>query len=325
MEIIRAAIFLVFSIALMTGSAGAVSPTAAPLEQLHNFDNNAKNDGSHEIDKLPSHQPISVSIVRSAEDERRLSESDHAELTKESNDKLVAYSTVALAVVTLFLAIWTGLLWKATVRLGRDAKETSERQSQEMQKSITEATRAATAMEAVAEAAGVSARASTDSVATLKEVTAKQMRAYLSVVMNGGTFQERDKGFYFGINPVLANTGNTPAHNIRYWAKAAVYNFPLPDNFDFPDGEDSVVTSFALGPHQNVVLNARLPDFVDDGDVQAIKAGINKRIYIWGKVSYVDVFGQERFTRFSHNIYWFGPAGAERWGGTYCSPFSEST
>ena len=318
----RAAIVLVSAISCLSSAAG---PASAAVEQSHGTASDAKGDDVHAEDKSLFRQPISVSIVRSAEDERRLADADHEELTKESNDELVAYSTVALAIVTLALAVWTALLWKATVRLGRDAKETSARQSVEMQNSISEATRAAAAMEAVAAAAAVSARASTDSVATLKEVTAKQMRAYLSVVMNGGFFQERDKGFYFGINPMLVNSGNTPAHNIRYWAKVAVFDFPLPDNFDFPDSEDSVVTSFALGPHQNVVLNARLPDFVDDGEAREIKSGKNKRIYIWGKVSYVDVFGQERFTQFSHNLNWFGPAGAERWGGTYCSPFSEST
>ncbi|WP_211625873.1 hypothetical protein [Paraburkholderia domus] len=322
MKTMRAAIVLACAISCLSGVAAAAS---AAVEQSHGAASTAKDDGHHEVDRSPSQEPISVSIVRSEEDERRLAEGDQAEVTKESNDRLVAYSTVALAVVTLFLAIWTGLLWKATVRLGRDAKETSERQSQEMQKSIAEATRAATAMEGVAVAAGVSARASTESVATLKEVTAKQMRAYLSVVMNGGSFQERDKEIRFGINPILVNSGNTPAHRIRYWAKAGVYDFPLPDNFDFPDGEDSVVTSFALGPHQSVVLNAGLAGLVADDEAELIVTGRHKRIYIWGKVSYVDVFGQERFTQFSHNIFWVGPPREGRWGGTYCSPFSEST
>jgi hypothetical protein len=322
MKTMRAAIILVCVISCLSSVAGVAS---AAVEQSHGAASTAKGDGRHEADKLLFQQPISVSIVRSAEDERRLADGDHKELAKESNDKLVAYSTVALAVVTLALAVWTALLWKATVRLGRDAKETSERQSEEMQRSIAEATRAAAAMEAVARSAAMSANVGAESVATLKEVTAKQMRAYLSVIMNGGVFQEKDKGFRFEIKPVLANTGNTPAHKIRYWAKIAVFDSPLPDNFDFPDGDDVVVSSFALGPHQNVVLNAIMPDLLDDDEALEVKAGKNKRLYIWGKVSYVDVFEQERFTKFSHSIFWFGPAGAEVWGGTYCSPFSEST
>lgn len=164
MKMMRAATILVCAISCLSGAAGAA------VEQAHGAASTAKGDGRHEVDKPPFQQPISVSIVRSPEDERRLADGDHKEAAKESNDKLVAYSTVALAVVTLALAVWTGLLWKATVRLGRDAKETSERQSEEMQRSIAEATRAATAMEAVALAAGVSARASTDSVATLKKL-----------------------------------------------------------------------------------------------------------------------------------------------------------
>jgi hypothetical protein len=190
MKMMRAAIVMVCAI-------GCLSNIAAAAEQSHGAASAANTDGRHAVDKSLLQQPISVSIVRSADDERRLADGDHEELAKESNDKLVAYSTVALALVTLTLAIWTGLLWYATVRLGRDAKETSERQSGEMQRSIVEATRAATAMESVAVAAAVSARASTENAATLKEVTAKQMRAYLSVVMNGGVFQERDKGYYF--------------------------------------------------------------------------------------------------------------------------------
>ena len=323
MKMMRAEIILVCAISCLSSAAGAAFAAA---EQSHGAAASAANGyGRHEADKPLFQQPISVSIVRSAEDERRLSDGDREELAKESNDKLVAYSTVVLAVVTLILATVTGLLWVATLRLGRDAKQTSERQAKEMQNSIAEATRAATAMESVAAAAGVSARASTDSVTTLKEVTAKQMRAYLSAVTNGGIFQERDKGFRFEIKPVLANTGNTPAHKIRYWAKIGVFDSPLPDNFDFPDGEDSVVTSFALGPHQNVVLNAMLPDLLGDDEAQEVKAGKNKRLYIWGKVSYVDVFEQEHFTKFSHSIYWFGPAGSEMWGGNYCTQYSEST
>src|SRR5471030_1242160 len=102
MKMLRAAIVLVCAI-------GCLSNIAAAAEQSHGAASAVKGDGRHEADKPLFQQPISVSIVRSAEDERRLADGDHEELAKASNDKLVAYSTVALAVVTLALAIWTGL------------------------------------------------------------------------------------------------------------------------------------------------------------------------------------------------------------------------
>lgn len=193
-----------------------------------------------------------------------------------------------------------------------------------MQKSIAETTRAATAMEGVAQSAAISAAASRESVATLKEVTAKQMRAYLSVVIGGGIYQEKAKNLRFEVRPLLVNTGNTPAHKVSYWAKAAIFDWPLSDNFSLPAGEDEIKSGFVLGPHQNLILNAMIPDYLDEAEAERIKVGKERRLYIWGRVTYVDVFGEERFTHFSHNIFWLGPPGQEIISGNYVARHNEA-
>lgn len=45
-------------------------------------------------------------------------------------------------------------------------------------------------------------------------------------------------------------------------------------------------------------------DFFDDGEVENIKRGLGRRLYIWGTVIYEDVFGDQRYTEFAHNIVW---------------------
>jgi len=51
-----------------------------------------------------------------------------SEENKTPNDKLIAWSTVILALVTTALAVFTALLWKATNKLVESAKDTAVRQ-----------------------------------------------------------------------------------------------------------------------------------------------------------------------------------------------------
>jgi hypothetical protein len=79
-------------------------------------------------------------------------------------------------------------------------------QGSDMKRSIDEATRAANAMEISAKAATVASQAAAQSVALLP----KQMRAYLSVRIGGGVYQDRAANLRFEVTPMLINTGLTP-------------------------------------------------------------------------------------------------------------------
>jgi hypothetical protein len=170
-------------------------------------------------------------------------------------------------------------------------------QSTSMQQSVAEATRLASAMEAVSKEIAVSAKAATESVAALKERTAKQMRAYLTVVFGSGVPQERQKQLRFEAKPALINAGHTPAHNVRYQARAEILPVPLPEDFAFPlTGE--FVGGALIGPQQNVIISAVVDDYCDDGEIEDIKTGKGKVLYIWGIVMYTDVFGEDHYTKF---------------------------
>jgi len=168
----------------------------------------------------------------------------------------VAFFTFWLVVSTVGLGISTSLLWVAGEKQFGFLTRNATAQSIDTKNSIAEASRAATAMESVATGIAASAKAAQESVATLRERTAAQMRPYLTVLIGTGVYQERGKNLKFEVKPLLVNSGHTPAHNVTYRAKAAVLDSPLPEDVVLNDPDHTLKSSFVLGPQQNITLNA---------------------------------------------------------------------
>lgn len=203
----------------------------------------------------------------------------------------------------------------------RKTVKAAAEQAEDMKRAINEAGRSATAMEQVAVHIEVSARAATDSVIALKERTAQQMRAYLTVLIGAATYQNRGDNLRFESEPLLINTGHTPAHKVRYKAQAAILPVPLPDDFDFPLTSDFIGESM-LGPQQNANLVAIVDKFSPEHEVHDIKLGKGKALYVWGIVEYEDIFKTSQNTKFCQSIFW-GPTG--KVFGYYISRHNEAT
>jgi hypothetical protein len=129
------------------------------------------------------------------------------------------------------------------------------------------------------------------------------MRAYVSVLVSGATYQERDKGLKFEGKPAMLNSGHTPARKVGYKARADILPVPLPSDFSFPLPE-RINGAASLGPQQHFVMSAIVDAFYDDADVYAIKRGEGSALYVWGIVSYQDVFGNDRTTKFCQILTW---------------------
>lgn len=148
------------------------------------------------------------------------------------------------AAATLVIAFFTFTLWRATDKLWRAGerqmdliRQNAADQSRDMLASVAEASKSAAAMEEVAKHIAISAKAAQDSVTTVKERTAAQMRAYLAVVVGNAIYQERDREIRFEGKPLIVNAGFTPAYQVRYRAKSAMLPIPLSASFDFTLGE----------------------------------------------------------------------------------------
>jgi len=154
----------------------------------------------------------------------------------------------------------------------------------------------------------ISAKAATvasENVVIVTRRAAQQMRAYLSVRINGGAYQNRAANVRFAVNPMLINTGQTPAYKVGYVAKAAVLPFPLADDFSFSQLDQPRRIFGLLAPQQNMIMSAFVEGtFFSDAEAEEIKRGRGRRVYIWGTVIYEDVIGEQRSTNFAHSIFW---------------------
>lgn len=288
---------------------------SAPVQQATTKRANQTNRAVQENSKRV---PRAIETASAGEANRKTTQEQKHEAEKVSYWRWVSDPAWWLVGVTAILAFFTFRLWLSTFRLARDARESSARQGNEMRESIEQNTRAAGAMERVA-------RTAERNTGLLEENWRRQMRAYLTVIIGSGAYQDREKNIKFEVKPVLLNSGFTPAHRMDYWATAGILPFPLPETFDFPVPQDIRRKEFVLGPHQNIMLNAFTDDFVPDEEVAELKAGRDRRIYIWGEVTYEDVFGEHHETRFCHSLFWYGTPPDELVSGTYAERYNEAT
>ena len=105
---------------------------------------------------------------------------------------------------------------------------------------------------------------------------------------------------------LVVNTGHTPAYNVRHRANVNFLPFPLPADFDFPlpdpSSEGSLVT---VNPQQNYIASGIAPRVYTDDEVTEIKrGGPDRRLYMWGRVDYNDVFGNGRYVNFCQSFIW---------------------
>jgi hypothetical protein len=152
---------------------------------------------------------------------------------------------------------------------------------------------------------GLATAAGANTVASMRE-----QRAYLTVIIGQAVYQERrpdGKGgdLRFQCNPVVLNTGKTPAKRLKFKARAGIFALPLPKETHLPEGFDDDTGENILGPQQNATVIAILDGFCQDSEVKSIKeGGGNRGLYVWGLITYEDVFGEAHYTRFCQHIYW---------------------
>ena len=258
----------------------------------------------------PSSPPVVVQVQqpqKSAEEiagekEDREARNAKDRATLEVNRRLVTIGTWQLIVFGLQLVVfgYQAYMLRKTV-------DSANKQSQDMRDSIRESARAATALEALGTNVAASASAAADSVATMKERTALQLRAYVTALIGSGYFQDRDRHFKFGGCPTLLNSGNTPALNARHNAKAGIFAVPLPQDLVLPE-VGRLPAGGVIAPHQTTTIGGIVDDYVPDNEVEEVKAGVNRAVYVWGRVVYEDVLGEEHTTEFCQQLI-FTPDG----------------
>jgi len=305
----------ILTVFLFVANAGFSSPreTANPKGDL----------GASKAQASQSQQPSTVSAAARPEPSNSQTFNNNAneKTGKDGWDKAAVLSNYLLVVIGIggiSAALYTfRAIRDQVIEMRSTGKQTDSlireniAQSQSMAESVKETARFASAMEGVAKSLEITAKASQQAaVASLQSIDSlrQQMRARLIVIVGGGVPQDRGKNVKFDASPTILNTGFTPARNVRTRTKSAILPIPLPADFDqsIESGEDE--GGNFIGAHQNAQTHTFVEDFVPDEQVEDIKTGKGPGMYVWGFITYEDVFGENHTTKFCHRLTWL-PAG----------------
>jgi hypothetical protein len=205
---------------------------------------------------------------------------------------------------TFFVACFTYTLWRATEKLGVMAVE----QGNAMERSITESSRAADNMEAIATSVEVSATAASQSIAVLRETNTQQLRAFVCTagIDQKWVVDEQTKTINWVFSVLWQNLGRTPSKKLRVHAHYELRDTPLPADFNFDYETPHVGKAFLPPGH----INPGGGKFwISAGDLNAVRDG-KKFFYVYGWAKYFDVFPDtpERITRFNYAVEVAGDA-----------------
>jgi hypothetical protein len=125
-----------------------------------------------------------------------------------------------------------------------------------------------------------------------RESAQRQLRAYMSVrratLMDAAGTQEG--------RVILENNGETPARYVRGWISVGPQNYPTAESV-FARRQHPIVSQATVGKGRRAILQAKLANPLTDFEKSAIAHG-HAAIYMFGEVTYEDVFGEEWVTPF---------------------------
>ncbi|WGS45012.1 hypothetical protein LFL97_31045 [Burkholderia sp. JSH-S8] len=308
-HVLRAAGLAIFGMFLLSlGSLGALARTTSDTRHMSTHEQHvvsadmrgASQVGTEADPLIVKVEPTVKSPAEVAQDAKdRADKLASDQQSVDINRQLVWVGILQVVVFVLQLGVFGFQAYK----LQQTVKASAE-QSSDMKASIRESARAADAMEQVAMNSMRAAQHASESVTMLKERTAQQMRAYLSIDIGSALYQERGKNLRFEGKALLRNAGHTPAYRVSHTCRAGILPMPLPDNFDLPQPTQPARGGGVIGPGQSRILSAMIEEFVPDDEVDAIKIGMGRALYIWGRVTYEDAFGAQRHTNFCQALTW---------------------
>jgi len=221
--------------------------------------------------------------------------------------------TAAIAIIGLIQTIVFGIQAHRQKQTISKMDEIATSQTRDVQASIAEATRAATAMENVATSMAESAESVRTSVAinreiadTQKLVTELQSRAYLVAIFAAMTPQNDTTNIRFQPHIQIENRGNTPAYDVRFSISADVAAFPLRDEFTFALPPQPLGHSSAIGPGLHKLISGVVPKIYPKVEADQVCMGVGQRVIAWGIVKYRDAFKIERSLKFGFTFYQIG-------------------
>ncbi len=273
--------WFLLSVVLIAGVAQSQEPTPAPVKSAAKSEEKAFDHKKQTTtDKRGTKGfPAVIEIEKSSV--IRVETTDKTEKHRDYTDSewWLVYLTGALAAITFFLAFYTGLLYRATVKLGKDAKTTGDRQEIEVKNSLAISKQAADA--------------ATQTVETMRDADGPYLfPEYLRFKIRDG----RPTFVY-----TFRNYGNTPAvlnhfQDLMTFDPLAEHPFfdqdltarPERENVIPPKGDyTEIYAGFPIG-----VSYEQFVSRVNGGE----------KLHLIGRARYEDIFGRKYTKYFCMNI-----------------------
>jgi hypothetical protein len=127
----------------------------------------------------------------------------------------------------------------------------------------------------------------------MRRTAQRQLRAY--VFVSNGKIEVAttvDGRKYVQAFISFKNFGQTPGNEFRTRAKAEIQAVSFMPDHESKPGEDRSIIGPTAGADVNVVFGP-----VSEEILTEVRTG-TKRIFVWGRLDYIDVFGQPRYLQF---------------------------
>jgi hypothetical protein len=120
----------------------------------------------------------------------------------------------------------------------------------------------------------------------------RQLRAYVGVEVSRKDTPIFDPNKNITVILKITNRGSTPAYKLKIASFIQIHKVPLTETLR---GVPDTAHSITLGPSASTKTMAVFMRPLTEGEKTAI-LDENSSIYIWGKITYTDAFGSDRFT-----------------------------
>jgi hypothetical protein len=103
---------------------------------------------------------------------------------------------------------------------------------------------------------------------------------------------------------LLFNAGRTPAYNLSIAAQVAILGWPLPADTDLFVSLGDNPSRATVGAIQTYRATRWLDRMLSDVELGEVKTLKGRAFYVYGRVTYWDVFGVEHYTNFCQYALW---------------------
>src|ERR1017187_392837 len=131
-------------------------------------------------------------------------------------------------------------------------------------------------------------------IETMSDNAVRELRAYVCLSHAKIEFrQERAPE----MQVYMKNFGKTPAYDVRWWIHTWIGPYPLQEKLPEPPSDfQTAVSTLAPGGDPHIMVTRRTPPI--QGGVMHLIGTAQGTIYVYGKLTYRDCFGNPQFTNF---------------------------